>query len=388
LEQTLGAALELLVLLDVFLTVLYARMGTGIISYKLARLIWYALSRISEPFGPGRGMILSFCGPLILVLLVAVWALGLSLGAALIMHPVLGAGIRAGNGETPIDFVTALVAGAGSLSLVGSSDFVPETTAIRLLFLFNSLAGMSAVSLTLTYLMQVYGALLRRNALGLQIDLLARETGDAAELIAGLGPEGRFESGYAVLATIASGATEMKEAHHFYPVLFYFRFRNPAYSISRSTLVAFDTVTLIKSGLDDGRYAWLKDSGTVDQLFRASMMLLITLEETFLPGGRPQAEAPPDAATLDRWRQRYFAALRRLRQAGIETVADEAAGAEQYLELRACWAPHIARLAPGMAYRPEEIDPATHALQAADQSPSALIRPTNSPKSLASRKLR
>jgi hypothetical protein len=42
-----------------------------------------------------------------------------------------------------------------------------------------------------------------------------------------------------------------KETHHFYPVLFYFRFREPYYSVSRFALVSPDTVTLIKSALDD-----------------------------------------------------------------------------------------------------------------------------------------
>jgi hypothetical protein len=54
--------------------------------------------------------------------------------------------------------------------------------------------------------------------------------------------------------------SQIKEAHHFYPVLFYFRFGEPYYSVSRSTLVTLDTVTLIKSALDDGRTAWLKES--------------------------------------------------------------------------------------------------------------------------------
>ncbi len=36
--------------------------------------------------------------------------------------------------------------------------------------------------------------------------------------------------------------TGVKESHHFYPVLFYFRFREPFYSVSRSARLALDTV--------------------------------------------------------------------------------------------------------------------------------------------------
>src|SRR5690349_6760263 len=102
LEQGLGILLVLIILLDIFLTVLYARIGTSIIGPRLGRLVWASFLKASKPAGPRRGAILSFCGPLILVLLVGLWAFGLTLGAALIMHPELGTSIRADNGETPI----------------------------------------------------------------------------------------------------------------------------------------------------------------------------------------------------------------------------------------------------------------------------------------------
>jgi hypothetical protein len=51
----------------VFLTVLYARAGTGIISDRLARLVWLALRRLGSARGNSR--VLSFCGPFIVVAL-------------------------------------------------------------------------------------------------------------------------------------------------------------------------------------------------------------------------------------------------------------------------------------------------------------------------------
>ena len=355
LEQALGALLLLLILLDVFLTVLYARAGTGIISYQLARLIWRAFGVASRPFGQGRSTMLSFCGPTILVLLVLVWALVLTLGGAMILHPQLGRAIQADSGATPTDFVTAMYVAANSMSIVGSSGFSPKSEGTRLLFLYFSLTGLSVTSLTLTYLMQVYAALQRRNALGFAIELMSAETADAAELLAGCGPRGQFNSGYTNLSSLAAAMTEVKESHHFYPVLFYFRFREASYSVSRICFMALDTVTLIKSTLDDEHGAWLKESASVSQLARASLRLLTTLEETFL-GGAPDQLGLPDAATQERWRRRYSAALHRLREAGIATTADEAAGAEHYVKLRAGWNGHIERLAPAMGYDREEID--------------------------------
>jgi hypothetical protein len=75
---------------------------------------------------------------------------------------VLGTSIRASNGETPTDFIAAMYAGGSSMAIVGASDFTPDTSPTRLLFLLNSLIGMSVMSLTLTYVMQVYTALQRQ----------------------------------------------------------------------------------------------------------------------------------------------------------------------------------------------------------------------------------
>ena len=323
LEQTLGVLVLVLILLDILLTVLYARMGTGIISHRLTRLIWKGFLRVSKLFGRRREHALSFCGPTIVIMLLFVWALGLTCGAALIIHPQLGAAIRNNSGATPTDFVTALYTGGSSISIIGSSNFSPYTSGFRLFYLFNSLIGMSVVSLTLTYLMQIYNALQQRNTFGLKLYLLTSKTADAAELIASLGRQGQFSSGYSNLADLAAGMTQVKEMHHFYPVLTYFRFGEAYYSISMSALLALDTVTLLRTALHDEEYEWLKGSASVSQLWYAALLLLTRLEDTFLPGGAPDTCQQPDARTKDRWRCRYLAALQRFRQAGIRITEDD-----------------------------------------------------------------
>src|SRR3954471_4329516 len=126
-EQIAGAAVTVVVLLDIFLTVLYARAGTELLSPVVARTIWVVFRLVARPFDRRRGTVLSFCGPVILIALIFVWAAGLALGSALIMHPHLGAGIRVTQGSTPPDFISALYAGASSLSFVGASDFKPQS---------------------------------------------------------------------------------------------------------------------------------------------------------------------------------------------------------------------------------------------------------------------
>jgi len=73
LEQGGGALLMVTVLADVFLTVLYARVGTGLLSRRLAQTTWAMFKSI--PAGRQRPLVLSLCGPAILVLLVLTWSM-------------------------------------------------------------------------------------------------------------------------------------------------------------------------------------------------------------------------------------------------------------------------------------------------------------------------
>ncbi len=348
----------MLVLLDIFLTILYARIGASVFSNKIARLVWRLFRLISKPFGRRAGEVLTFCGPIILITLLGFWFLGLTFSVALIIHPALGSAIKTSNGHTSTDFITALYAAGNSISIVGAGDHSPQTKPYRIFYIFTSMVGMSVTSLTLIYLMQVYNGLQRRNAQGLRSYLLSDETGDAAELLCGLGPEGKFDNGLDSLAETATGLTQSKEAYHFYPVLFFFRFREPYYSVSKSLLMAFDTASLIKSALDDQEYNTIKESAVVAALWRGARLEVTSLEDTFLPGGVPDDKKEPDTQTYDRWARRFTAALERFKEAGIKTIADEQEEIKRYVELRSRWEHHITALAPVLAYRMEEIDPA------------------------------
>lgn len=352
LEPVAGTLLMAPVLTDVFLTVLYARAGTGIISDRLARLIWLALRRVSSA-GNGNHL-LSFCGPLIVVALLLTWSILLALGAALIVHPQLGTSITNSNQETPTDFVTALYVAGSSLSIVGGSNFGPQSAGAKLLFLLNSVIGTSVISLTITYLMQIYGALRSRNSLCLKIHALSGETGDAADLLAHLFANNQLSAGYNNLSQLAAEVTAAKEAHHFYPILFYFRFPEPLYAVSRSSLIALDAVSLIRSALAKDA-EWLQQSGAVTQLWSSALLLLTTLSDAFLP-----KKASDEAHDADRqlWRVRFQNARQRLQKAGISLTDDFPHSCESYTECRESWDPLVRLLGTSMAYAPSEIDTA------------------------------
>jgi hypothetical protein len=353
LEETIGAILLVVVLLDIFFLVLYARANTGIYSERLSRFEWRALVWLSQPMGRLKKFFLALSGPIILVTVLLLWPLLLSIAVAMIVHPNLGTGITTTHGPTPTDFITALYVGGSSLDFIGSSDFSPQTSFFKLFDLFASVIGLSLVSLTVTYLMELYGNLHARNTLGLKVELFSSQTGDAAEVIAGLGPQGKFEVGNSDLANWAAETSQVRESHHFYPILFYFRFSEPYYSVTRTALVALDTVSLIRSALDDKEYGYLKKAVAVEQLWRGNILQLRTLTKNLIPNAN--VEAPIDAHTRDHWRKRYEMGVERLKQAGIKTVPS---GMEDYISLRTQWDRYITLLAPTFDYDMNEIDTA------------------------------
>lgn len=160
-------------------------------------------------------------------------------------------------------FFSTLYAGGSSVSIIGSSDFAPHNPG-RLLYLFDSMAGISVTPLALTYLMQIYNQLQLRNTFVLKVYLTTRSTEDAAELITGIAPR---RDGATALPF--SGVGSRHRGHQgsspLYPALFYMRFSEHSYSVSYVALVLLDSVTLIRSVSSNQEDA-IKELHALDQL--------------------------------------------------------------------------------------------------------------------------
>jgi hypothetical protein len=348
LEQVCGAFLVLLFLADIFFTVLYARAGTGLLAPHWNRAIWALLRGGSKVFARYREMVLSLAGPLIVLCMVGFWAFGLTIGTALIVRPELGTAIRPSSGESPTDFVTALLVAGNSLSIVGAGDYSPHTTGTRVLYLVNSLIGTSVISLVLSYLVQVYSGLRERNALALTVDLMSGRTGDAAEMLIRLMPGGDASSTTSELSNISRSLAASKEAHHFYPLLFYFRFREPMYSVSRMSFILLDLTTLIKVVLDRQEYGNLAKSSAVTSLHQGALLLLETLDRNF-----PTSGSRSIAPEIDVERQKGFAAIQRLERAGIKVQPDSV---DDYASSVLEWKRLVHSVAPTLGFRMEDVD--------------------------------
>ena len=208
----------------------------------------------------------------------------------MIMHPYLGTSVRSSDNTTDTTTdttVTTAIRGGSSMSLVGASDYSAKTTAFRLVYLFNSLVGMSVMSLALTYIMQIYNALQSRNTLRPNAALHDPQNRRCGCAHPAIGPDEEFSAGYTNLDQMADAISATREAHDFYPVLFYFRFPQARYSASRTTLVALDTASLIRAAIPDGKNGWIKIAASVTQLWEASISLSARWKRRFYLGAIP-----------------------------------------------------------------------------------------------------
>jgi hypothetical protein len=273
--------------------------------------------------------------------------------------------VKATSGETPSTFIAALFAGGSSVSIVGSGGFGPYTDTFRLFYFLTALAGTAVTSLVLTYLMQVYTALLRRNTVALDVDTWSGQTGDAVELLARLFPDGQTSAGYNVMVQWASAMTNVKETHHFYPVLCYFRFTDPRYSMARAAFVTLDSAALIRTALDARQFGWVHRSAALEQLEGSARMLLDTLgRESGVPTDSVDGSEAADAG-----HRRFTTALPRLRDAGVQVTDDVEAGVAEYVRLRAAWDAPLVRLADFLGYTPQQIDVSTERIAHARSTP-------------------
>jgi hypothetical protein len=350
----IGAVVVLATLVDVYLTVLQGG-SVALLSNHLNRAVWVTF-RWTSGYVPRRDSFLTYAGPTIIFATVGMWVVLLLAGFALIYWPALGEGIAAPDGPTPTGFATALYVSGVSLSTLGTGDLVAQDDWHRLLMASEAIVGFSVVTASLTYLLGVYNAIMRNNASAAWMHHATGDRGDAVQLICHLGPGGDFNGARGTLSTMSHDLVEIVESHHTYVVLRFFRFTNPDLSLPRVALLTLDTTSLIATALDQDAYRTLRGSAAVVQLRKGGRQLVTELAPNFIPSGMPAEEA----RHLDEpaWREHYRKALLALRDEGIRTVADPAAGEERYVALRREWMPLVAAFTHYLAYDWQEVAPA------------------------------
>jgi hypothetical protein len=349
----LGIGLVILALVDVYLTVLYPRLDVGFLSIRLIRGGWWSFRTIASILPDKGAALLVHSGPVLTLLAIAVWVMLLVIGFGLIVWVELGTGIQASQGQTPTDFWTALYYSGYSLTTLGVGDLLPKTGFQRMLSFIQAGLGFSTFTLTITYLLSIYTALIHRNSLALSLHHQTANTADSIELLARIAAGDRVNDMHNDISSKAKDLMILLESQRSYPVLLYFRYQQTYYALPRMLWLSIDTATLIKSALDPQAYRAIVNSGATEELWGSSMQMLKELSNHLFP----QIESQAKAQDKQQWREHYHIALKRLEMEGINTVADPESGADLYVSLRQQWEPYLSMLVRYMSYRWSDIAP-------------------------------
>jgi Ion channel len=353
LAYVVGVGIIILCLIDIYLTVLFPSLGTSILSLPLGQRLWRLFRWVADNIPLKKEKLLAHSGPTLMIITVVMWLSLLVCGFALIVWTQLGSAIQASEGKTPTDFITALYYSGFTLTTLGTGDLTPKTDIQRFLMILQSAIGFSIFTLTITYLLSVYTALIRRNTFALSLHHRSAGTADAAEILARLGASGELSGVQLDISQIARDLINLLESQHSYPALLYFRFHQNYYALPRILFLAMDTATLIKSALNTKKYKSLVNSTAVAELWGGGLQLLVEISRLF----SLDAYSKTNDNLEQVWRERYYCAVERLKDEGIETATDLEAGANLYISLRQRWNFYLTGLSNHMAYDWNEIAP-------------------------------
>lgn len=324
LEYVVGLGIVAAALLDIFATILVpgptgGRLRVVLQVRRVTLPVWRhaARRRPGADMRPGNGF-----APFTFVMTFTAWMLLLLVGFGVLMHAAADHFAPHLNGVSD-----ALWVAGCSLLTLGVSEY-DATGIARPLVLGAALSGFSALTASITFLLQVQSALHAREPRVLTL----------------VGVAGKPPSGVAILETAADlhdrkyldrfflewrdWAASTLHSHLSYPVLNYYRSSDAENDWLTALEAVLDAATLVMAFAGDG------EVGGATLLHRTGARTASVLCATF--GLSPDAENTAEA-TLD-------VVARRLREAGY-AVDDSAACRRHLIRLRADYAGHVAALA-------------------------------------------
>jgi hypothetical protein len=181
----LGVGVIALALRDIF-DVLFHPAGHAVVARWIIRGVRAMAARLP---GPRSGLLV---GPISYILVVAGWAALLAVGWALVWMPQMPEGFTFARDLDPAHhsgFIDALYVSLVNLTSLGYGDIAPAAAPLRILGPLETLFGLGLLTASISWLISIYNAISRRDALADEVHL-ARETEERlgeGDLVDGLG---------------------------------------------------------------------------------------------------------------------------------------------------------------------------------------------------------
>ncbi len=214
------------------------------------RMTWFPWAKISHFFRQGnrRETFLSFYGPLALLFLLLVWAVGLVIGFGMLQW-AWGSSLVNADGK-PTTFGVDLYMSGTTFFTLGLGDVTPISTAARVLTVVEAGIGFGTLAVVIGYLPVLYQSFSRREVNISLLDARAGSPPSAVELIRRHMRDYSVDDLIKLLANWETWAAELMESHLSYPSLGYFRSQHENQSWVAALTTILDASALVMVGID------------------------------------------------------------------------------------------------------------------------------------------
>jgi hypothetical protein len=247
----LGVALFLIVIWDAFEAIILPRRVTR--KFRLTRLFyrdtwifWKFLLRLVK-YPKRRETMLGFYGPISLLVLVGIWAVGLVFSFGLMQYGA-GSAVLMNNG--PSSFNTDMYLSGTTFFTLGLGDVLPRSGLARVLVVTEAGFGFGFLAAVIGYLPFIYGSFAEREVNISLLDSRAGTPPTAGELLRRHSYARGQEALEALLKDWERWCAELMESHLSYPVLAYFRSQHDNQSWIASLTAILDTCVLVIVGIE------------------------------------------------------------------------------------------------------------------------------------------
>lgn len=328
-----GIALVAVILWDVFETIILPRRVTR--KFRIARAFYrttwrpwrFVASKVRKK--NRRESFLSFYGPLSLLALFAVWAVGLIFGFAILHYAAGSALVSSIGGVGHPGFRTDVYMSGTTFFTLGLGDVTPRSELARIITVFEAGLGFGFLAIVISYLPVLYGAFSNREVNISLLDARAGSPPSASEMLRRLARGGDSKPLEQNLQDWERWAAELMESHLSYPVLCYFRSQHD----NQSWLAALTTildVSAILVAYGQGSLKW-----QAKLTFAISRHALVDLSQVL--------SAPPRNFDVERLPAKEFQEMRKLL---IDNGLSQCTQAEnqRIAELRRMYEPYVRAL--------------------------------------------
>jgi hypothetical protein len=247
-----GVAIFVIVLWDAFESIILPRRVTRKfrltrVFYKFSWRNWKFVTRLI-PSRKKRETALSFFGPLSLLVLVGVWAVGLVLGFGLMQYGA-GSAVNIVGGQP--GFAMDIYLSGTTFFTLGLGDVVPRTGLARVLVVTEAGFGFGFLAAVIGYLPFIYGSFSKREVNISLLDARAGTPPTAGELLRRHAYPGGGEALRQLFKDWELWAAELMESHLSYPVLAFFRSQHDNQSWIAALTAILDSCALVKVAVPD-----------------------------------------------------------------------------------------------------------------------------------------